>query len=73
MGDWVLDHLGGIFVVAIVLLLVLAVAGGVEKEKTRERFMEQCVKDRKEYECIAMWRAGEPQVVPVPIIIPMSR
>lgn len=54
----------------IVIIVVLGyglVVGAREKEKARKAFMAECVKDHKEYECTAMWRAGEPKTVVVPI------
>ncbi len=37
----------------------------------RAAFMTECVKERKEYECTAMWRAGEPKYVASPVVMPM--
>lgn len=60
-----------VIVTAIVLIVVLFGWGAVyeaqEKEKARKAFMFECTKDHKEYECTAMWRAGEPKTVIVPI------
>ena len=33
-------------------------ADGGSFQTVRGKFMDQCAKDRKEYECVAMWRAG---------------
>lgn len=42
-------------------------------DDSKEVFMRQCLKDHKEYECTAMWRAGRSHFVPMPLIIPMRR
>ncbi len=53
---------------ALAMAMVMAVAGG---NAEREKFMRGCLADRKEYECTAMWRAGESHttVMPIPVII----
>lgn len=40
--------------------------------KQRSDFFLECLQYRKQYECTAMWRAGENKtsVVPMPVIIP---
>lgn len=39
--------------------------------KQKEQFMISCKQDHKEYECTAMWRAGENRttVMPVPVYV----
>jgi hypothetical protein len=59
---------GVILALGLIALVLVAVASDA---KARARFMEQCIEDRPEYECTAMWRAGEATVVPVPIVIPI--
>lgn len=39
----------------LILLSPFAIAGSA---KEKRNFMEQCQADHKEYECVAMWRAG---------------
>ncbi len=42
-------------------------------DAARARFMRQCMEDHKEYECTALWRAGNrsgPDIIPIPIPIP---
>src|SRR3954462_1642193 len=50
---------------------------GVKRENAaHDRFMAQCMQDHKEYECTAMWRAGDsgpPAVIPMFIPIPTGR
>lgn len=60
---------------ATLLLLGLTVCGlaAIKTEvAAREKFMTECRQDRKEYECVVLWRAGEGKTVPVffPIITP---
>lgn len=59
-------------ILACIGLAVLSAKGDADRE---ERFMSECQQDRKRYECEAMWRAGQSQVVPVtvPVIIPSGR
>lgn len=48
-------------------LLALAIAGGLwlmwwaiqEEAVYKQEFMDECLQDKKQYECTAMWRAGE--------------
>jgi len=55
-------------IIAIVVFLGYGVVLEAEhKEQERKAFMFDCTKDHKEYECTAMWRAGEPKTVVVPI------
>lgn len=49
-----------------VAALVLGIIGNAS---ARNRFMAECLKDRKEYECTAMWRAGDSHVIAVPVVI----
>ncbi len=39
-------------------LVLLILARGTALERQREVFMAECIKDRKQYECIAMWRGA---------------
>ncbi len=70
MGDFVYDNLGWILVGIIVGLLTITVLAFRQEAKAREAFMAQCLEDRKQYECFAMWRSGQNHtvVVPMPII-----
>lgn len=58
-----------------VLLVVVLVWGCVvlsrDYKQKKDEFMSACVKDRKEYECVAMWRAGNSHtiVMPMPVIV----
>lgn len=66
----------GVGTAILVAVLVGLAWLAVSHENAREdRFMTQCVHDHKEYECTAMWRAGDRSIdiVPVPIIIPTGR
>ena len=62
----------GVFVfvllAAFIGLLVFAVS---EDSKHNETFMKQCMEDHKQYECDALWRAGEDHttVMPMPVYI----
>jgi len=63
-------------VFAIIAAMVIAAVLGIhavvkENENRRIAFMAECEKDRKHYECVAMWRAGGGfDSLPVPVIIP---
>jgi hypothetical protein len=67
MGDWIVEHLGWIALglgALLVGLMALAIYAEVLSYST---FMEGCMKERAEYECTAMWRGAQTQVVPVMI------
>ncbi len=51
-------YFGGL---AIMLSLVGYGFGSTERESriAKETFMEECLTERKQYECTAMWRSGE--------------
>ena len=60
-------------VVAGVLLFFGAVIyyGVTGQREAHARFMRQCMEDHKEYECTALWRAGDrasPDLIVIPII-----
>jgi cbb3-type cytochrome oxidase subunit 3 len=46
---------------------------GKKSAAAKQAFMQECRQDKKQYECDAMWRAGNSNnsYVPIPIIIPM--
>lgn len=46
-------------VLAIVALVWMVIALGRSDERDREAFMAECLQHRPQYECTAMWRAGE--------------
>lgn len=58
---------------ALISLCALAalLCGNAEARKEKQ-FMEECRRERKQYECTAMWRSGEHTggAVYVPVIIP---
>lgn len=70
--DYMSDRKAEIFIVTAILTIVIGMLYGTvaahrQHEKERKAFMFECTKDHKEYECTAMWRAGEPKTVVVPI------
>ena len=72
--DWmerVLLGLHGLLVAGIVVLLLSLPFAIKEDAERQRRFMEQCMQDHKEYECVALWREGEPDTVPVLIPMPI--
>jgi hypothetical protein len=79
MNEFTYKYSEWIVGIALVLLVaaavIVAVIDSIEGAKAKKSFMHQCMKDHKEYECIAMWRAGENKTsyVPMPIIIPSTR
>ena len=71
IGDWIFDHFGWV-VAGVLAFCVFGLVVAVRADtRAREAFMEQCTADHKEYECVALWRAGErrTQVMPMPVII----
>lgn len=60
-------------VIAVVILGVLVGGGAalMHAGDAKKDFMAECQKDHKKYECTAMWRQGNQDVVPV--FIPVGR
>ena len=76
--DWFFDNFMGIGCLIAFLglgVLVVGLIWAIFTDDSHQKFMEQCLKDHKEYECTAMWRAGDkhvqPAVVPMPIVVPV--
>lgn len=69
---WWSDHWIGVllwlFILAVIAFCVLGV---IASAKAKKEFMADCLKERKQYECTAMWRQGDQNVVPIPIVIPV--
>ncbi len=55
--------------VAIIAILVAITAAVVGHQARYEWFMEQCMEDHKEYECVILWRQGSRSSI-IPIMIP---
>lgn len=74
MSDWIFNNFGWVLVAAIVVMGALFMAAEKSKSEAKQKFMDECLKERKQYECTAMWRAGQSQSgsTYVPIIIPMG-
>lgn len=71
--DWV-ERVILFLLFAMCVCLVIAIPLAINEENAnRDAFMAECEKDRKHYECEAMWRAGNSHsaVVPMPMIIPV--
>lgn len=60
----------GILIAALVALVGLMWAVDQQQEKAWLQFREACIEDRKEYECVAMWREGDKSFTPIPVFIP---
>ena len=57
--------------IGTILLVMIAIYYGVSRgQEAHARFMRQCMEDHKEYECTALWRAGDrasPDLIVMPI------
>ena len=66
----------GLFIALLIggLIAVLPSVVSADNER-RDAFMKSCLQDKKDYECTAMWRAGDSRtfVAPVPVILPGGR
>lgn len=76
MIDWLDDRWPVVFLaVALVLtslLVRLCMSAADDAERARAAFMSDCqAHGRAEYECTALWRAGEKhtEVVSVPVVV----
>lgn len=52
----------------------LVYAAHIQSERERQErddFMAECMRERKHYECQAMWRAGEKHTELVPVVMPV--
>ena len=63
--------LGGFIVVVLVVFGFFAFKSCQSDDAENKKFMAGCLTEHKEYECTAMWRAGESHttVMPIPVII----
>lgn len=70
IADWFLDNLGTVLVVMILGFLALIFVIAKDTGEREDAFMSECTKDHKQYECTAMWRAGErhDSTVVVPVV-----
>jgi hypothetical protein len=73
VSDFVYDNLGWVVFIMIVVLTGAGMKVLKHIDDVRIAWMKECVKDHKEYECIAIWRNGGSEIIPFPIIIPMGR
>lgn len=63
-----------IFIIIVVGVLGLGIYATRQDNIARtDAFMSECQKDRKHYECVAMWRAGESRTTAVPVIVQVPR
>jgi hypothetical protein len=49
----------GVMATIVVCVLLLIVAGKSMSEE-KEKFMRDCMRDHKEYECTLMWKEAQP-------------
>jgi hypothetical protein len=67
----------GLCVAIVMAAFVAVVWRAIDQQKAAHaRFMQQCMEDHKEYECTALWRAGNrsnQDVIVLPIPIPFSK
>jgi hypothetical protein len=68
--DWFVVIFISVFVLiaALIIWCLLALSN-----HNYDRFMGECKRYEKRYQCVAKWRAGNSNFVPMPVIIPMSR
>ncbi|HKY41355.1 MAG TPA: hypothetical protein VJN18_35725 [Polyangiaceae bacterium] len=70
-----IDRLFGAAILAVLALGVAFVVWAVSSENESDaRFMAECQADgRKRYECEALLNGSKPQVVPMPVVVPVHR
>lgn len=56
--EWLLAAACALIVVGMMAIGVAAIIGFQENKKAQEVFMELCKQEKKEYECMALWRGG---------------
>jgi ascorbate-specific PTS system EIIC-type component UlaA len=54
-------------------IVLLGIGAAFEMAEAENKFMAERRQERKEYECTAMWRAGNRNttVMPMPIVVPV--
>lgn len=62
-----------IAILSVVLLTWLFYYMIASTSEAGAAFMKECLTERKQYECTAMWRAGDSSTTVMPIVIPMGR
>ena len=67
MIDFIEDFWGLIIVVVVFIVLVYALSK--QEEKEYKRHMTECLKDHKEYECVAMLKTNTEYY---PVVVPMN-
>ena len=68
MSEWLYDNLGKVLLGLMALTVLLCVVLLVGDANARAAFMAECLTERKQYECTAMWRAGNSNTVIVPVV-----
>lgn len=58
-------------IVAIVVILGVVIASVPGQVREKEKFMDDCGRDHKQYECQAMWKQMHPD--PIVVYAPMNR
>jgi hypothetical protein len=72
IGLWWSDYWPNVvFVAALIALAVSVYMAITTYEAEKSAFMDECLQHRENYECVAMWRGGNSNVVPVPVVIPV--
>lgn len=62
-----------LWIIGIIFAVIVGIGIAIAQSDSKHQkdFMDQCVQDHKQYECDAMWRAGEDHttVMPIPVFI----
>lgn len=68
--DTLCEYSFPLFALATIFAVGLIIAWAIRAANAqRAEFMAACMQDRKEYECVAMWRAGSASPVLVPVYV----
>jgi hypothetical protein len=62
--------MSGVVAVTVLFFVALRYYAITRGREAHARFMRQCMEDHKEYECTALWRAGDrasPDLIVIPI------
>ena len=68
LPDLVADNFGWSLLAGAAVLISLLAFAISEDNRDEAHFMAECAQDHKAYECEAMWRAGEPKLIAVPVV-----
>ncbi|MEE8598708.1 MAG: hypothetical protein V3S69_04240 [Dehalococcoidales bacterium] len=70
--DWISWNIFPISIAGIIAVALLGLGLAINaNHKEQVRFMELCMLEQPEYQCMILWRGGKRSMVPIPIVVPI--